>query len=79
MLYNQAWEEMKDYIKHRLRLLIGQEVIRQRLLEEMKQLEERWKIIPAEDCPICHGEGVVMDSNAPCTECDGSGKVGGEG
>lgn len=30
-----------------------------------------------EPCPICHGQGVVMDSDDPCTGCDGTGKVGG--
>lgn len=46
MLYKQAWEELKDYIENKLRLLVGQGVIRQELLSEMKQLEKRWKIIP---------------------------------
>lgn len=46
MLYKQAWEELKDYIENRLRLLVGQEVIRQELLSEMKQLEKRWRISP---------------------------------
>lgn len=46
MLYKQAWEELKDYIENRLRLLVGQGVIRQTLLSEMKQLEKRWAIIP---------------------------------
>lgn len=49
MLYKQAWEELKDYIENRLRLLIGQGVIRQKLLLEMKQLEKKWKIIPKEE------------------------------
>ncbi len=46
MLYKYAWLELKVYIKNRLPLLVGQGVIRQRLLEEIKQLEKRWKIKP---------------------------------
>lgn len=31
-----------------------------------------------EDCPVCHGAGATTDHHDPCTECGGSGKVGGE-
>ena len=30
-----------------------------------------------EDCPVCHGQGATTDHHDPCTECGGSGKVGG--
>lgn len=30
-----------------------------------------------EDCPVCHGAGATTDHHDPCTECGGSGKVGG--
>lgn len=34
------------------------------------------KIDNEEDCPICQGLGYVIHHHEPCTECDGSGKVG---
>lgn len=34
------------------------------------------KINNEEDCPICHGLGYVIHHHDPCTECDGSGKIG---
>ena len=30
-----------------------------------------------ENCPVCHGQGATTDHHDPCTECGGSGKVGG--
>jgi len=30
-----------------------------------------------EDCPVCHGQGATTDHHDPCTECGGTGKVGG--
>ena len=57
MLYKQAWQELKDYIKNRLSLLVGQGVIRQRLLEEMNELEKRWRIIPEKKNPGNWGQG----------------------
>ena len=38
----------------------------------MKEQKER-----EEDCPVCHGAGATTDHHDPCTECGGSGKVGG--
>jgi len=38
--------------------------------ERIEELEE--------DCPICHGAGASTDHHDPCSECGGSGKVGGE-
>jgi len=57
MLYKQAWQELKNYIKDTLPLLAGQGVIRQRLLEEMNELEKRWKIIPEKKNPGNWGQG----------------------
>lgn len=31
-----------------------------------------------EDCSVCHGQGATTDHHDPCTECDGTGKVGRE-
>ena len=34
-------------------------------------------MLKEEDCPVCHGAGATTDHHDPCTECGGSGKVGG--
>jgi len=79
MLYKQAWQELKDYLKES-RLLPLEQLRCQNILAKMKELEKRWKIIPEkakEDCPVCHGTGATTDHHDPCTECGGSGRIGG--
>ncbi len=51
-----------------------------------KQVERISMLLPQvefesneEDCSICHGKGYTIHHHDPCTECDGSGKVGGGG
>lgn len=51
MLYKQAWQEFKRYIKDELPipfplLITGEGSTRETLLSKMRLLEERWKIIP---------------------------------
>ena len=35
------------------------------------------KLWNMEDCSICHGKGSTTDHHDPCSECGGTGKVGG--
>jgi len=52
------------------------------ITEQVKRID---KLLPQvrfenneEPCPICHGAGATTDHHDPCTECDGSGNVGGD-
>ncbi len=53
MLYKQAWQELKDYIKITTTIWDTPEEnkMRKRILRCMKQLEKRWKIIPNTQLP----------------------------
>jgi len=46
-------------------------------VEQVKKLDVAIEKLRVEDCPICHGAGATTDHHDPCTECGGSGKVGG--
>ena len=43
----------------------------------LRIIQKRAREKVEEDCPICHGAGATTDHHDPCTECGGSGKVGG--
>lgn len=44
MLYKQAWQELKDYLKES-RWLSPDEMMRVNILAKMRSLEDKWKII----------------------------------